>query len=826
MKYADVILPLPLESCFTYGLTEDMTAEAGCRVIVPFGKNKLHTGIVTRVHEDKPQGNFQIKNVVEVLDRKPTVTSLQLQFWQWMAQYYLCAEGDVMKAALPSGMKLESETQLLPEEDFEDWDKLTKREVLVLEALQQHRCRSVEQLRKVLKDFRLLSTLRSLMDKGALSVKEELRSTFHPKKKAHVRLATAYRTEEALNKLAQQLEKQPKRYDLLMKYLELSGMPAALTLQNPKLIKDVGRTELLQAAQVSAAVLTGMKGKGFLETYEIEVGRLKAVGKSVGEMLPLSAAQQTAYDNILAAFSQKHVCLLHGVTSSGKTEIYTRLIRRTLEQGKQVLYLLPEIALTTQIMDRLRRVFGDKMGVYHSKYPDTERVEIWKKQLSEKPFPLILGARSALLLPYQRLGLIIVDEEHETSYKQQEPAPRYNARDAAIMLATLAGGNVLLGTATPSLESYHNAQTGKYGYAILDKRFGNMQLPRIEVADVRDLQRRKLMRPPFSPRLEEEIEAALQAGEQVILFQNRRGYTPVMECRQCGWVPTCEFCDVSLTYHREQHRLVCHYCGASYAVPQSCPNCEGHDLRAFGFGTEKVEEEEEVQRRFPTARTARLDLDTARTRSAYEQILGNFSARRTDILIGTQMVSKGLDFDNVRVVGILDADTMLTWPDFRAFERAFQMMAQVAGRAGRRGRQGLVILQTRHKEYPVVGQVVGNDYLGMAAQCLQERKAFLYPPFCRLIYIYIKHRDERAAEEAAQAMVQKLRPLLEPREVLGPERPIVGRVQGMCIRKILIKVTPARSAAHVRQLLRQAIAEISASPHLKAVSVYCDADPL
>ncbi|MBP3774763.1 MAG: primosomal protein N' [Bacteroidaceae bacterium] len=822
MKYADVILPLPLEGHFTYGLTDDLTVSVGCRVIVPLGKNKLYTAIVSRIHEERPQGDYQIKNIIDCIDKKPVVTEIQLKFWQWIAQYYLCTEGDVMKASLPTGMKLESETQLLLNEDFDQWEKLTKKEIQVYEMQQQHQYRNVAQLQKAMKDFRLLGTLRSLMDKGALTVKEELKDAFQPKKEVHIRLCQPYRTESALNQLAGQLEKHPKRYALLMKYLEMSGMPAALTLKNPKLVQEVSRAQLLAEAQVSAAVLTGMKGKGYFETYDFEVGRLKYAGKAVSEQLPLSDAQQKAYDGILSAFNEKRVCLLQGVTSSGKTEIYIRLIRRELEAGRQVLYLLPEIALTTQITQRLKRIFGDKMGVYHSKYPDAERVEIWKKQLSEKPYQLILGVRSSLLLPYRNLGLVIVDEEHETSYKQQDPAPRYNARDAAVVLASLFQARTLLGTATPSLESYYNAQTGKYGYVVLDKRFGDMQLPQIEIVDVQDLQRRRLMRPPFSPRLEEEIEQALENSEQVILFQNRRGYTPVMECRQCGWIPSCQFCDVSLTYHHEQQRLVCHYCGTSYAVPRTCPNCQERDLRSYGFGTEKIEEE--VHRRFPEARTARLDLDTTRSRNAYERIIRDFAERKTDILIGTQMVSKGLDFDHVHVVGILDADTILTRPDFRAFERSFQMMSQVAGRAGRRNKRGYVILQTRHADYPVVGQVAQNDFKGMALQNMEERRKFLYPPFCRLIYIYVKHRDDRATEDAAQDMAQILRSRFGT-HVLGPDRPAVARIQMMYIRKIMLKVGPAENAMQVRRVLRQAAAAITASPKHKAVSIYFDADP-
>ena len=825
MNYVDVLLPLPLEGTFTYRVPDQMDSllQTGCRVIVPFGSSKLLTGVVVRLHSQAPSGNYQVKEITECLDKSPSVLPSQLKLWSWMSQYYLCTGGDVMKAALPSGMKLASETQLDVNEDFDNWDRLTKKEVDIYETLLREKQRTVAQLQKSYNGRDILSSLRHLMDKGALTVKEQLRQQYMPRRETHVRLAKPYLNEQALNNLSESLQKMPKRYKLLMKYLELSGVPASLTLHNPHLVQEVSRARLLEEAGISAAVLTGMKAKGYLETYDYEVGRLKTSGRTVSEQLPLSQAQQTAYDQIEASFASKPVCLLHGVTSSGKTEIYIRLIRKMIQSGKQVLYLLPEIALTTQITERLRRVFGDAMGVYHSKCPDAERVEIWRKQLSSKPFQLILGVRSSIFLPFQSLGLIIVDEEHESSYNQQDPAPRYNARDAAIMLATYFNARVLLGTATPSLESYHNAQVGKYGYARLDKRYGDILLPQIEVIDVKDLLHRKMMKLPFSPRLEEEIGRALEAGEQVILFQNRRGYTPVIECHTCGWVPTCQYCDVSLTYHRNINRLVCHYCGTSYDVPKSCPNCGGTELRTIGFGTEKIEEE--VRRHFPKARTSRLDLDSARTRNSYERILDDFSKQRTDILIGTQMVSKGLDFDNVRVVGILDADTMLTRPDFRAFEHAFQMMSQVAGRAGRRSKRGYVILQTRHPDYPVVAQVQANDYEALYRQQIAERKEFGYPPFCRLIYIYIRHRDDHMAQAVAQQVALLLRQHFGT-YLLGPDRPAIARVQMMYYRKLILKVAHSMQAAAVRSALRKTVQTVTSDTRYHGASIYFDVDPV
>ena len=823
--YIDVILPLPLEGSFSYHVPDDIEGMpcVGGRVVVPFGTAKFHTGIVTNIYNDKPQGEYTIKDIIEIVDRQPSVTPQQIKLWQWISQYYICPLGDVFKAAVPSGMKLESETRLQPVEGFDNWEKLTRKEMDILELIQDRALKTVSQVQKVAKEPRLAPVLRSLMKKNALEIREEMKKAFSPKTETHVRLAKAYRSEDALNTLAQQLEKQPKRYNLLMKYLDLSGMVSALKLHTEHLIQEVSKSTLLNASDISAAVLIGMRSKGYFETYDYEVGRIRATGISIVEQLPLSEAQQQAYDSIGQIFRDRKVCLLQGVTSSGKTEIYIRLIREQLNKGKQVLYLLPEIALTTQITQRLRRIFGDKLGVYHSRYPDNQRVEIWNKQLSKKPFEVILGARSALFLPYRDLGLVIVDEEHETSYKQQDPAPRYNARDTAIVLASQYHADVLLGTATPSIETYHNAVSGKYGHVILSQRYGNIQMPVIEVVDVKDLLRRKMMTLPFSPRLIEEMEKALSNKEQVILCQNRRGYSPVMECRKCGWVPKCQFCDVSLTYHQEFHRLVCHYCGSTYDVPRQCPCCEETDIRTFGFGTEKIEEE--VRRHFPSCRTARLDLDTTRQRDAYERILSDFAQHKTDVLIGTQMVSKGLDFDNVHVVGILDADTMLTRPDFRAFERSFQMMSQVAGRAGRKNSRGYVILQTRHTDYPVIQQIVQNDYSQMYHEQEEERHDFNYPPYSRLIYIYLKHREDRVAGEAARALATSLRTSLGD-YVLGPDRPLVGKVSMMHIRKITLKVPLTSSPGKVRQVLHAMVGRLLATPSYHSLNIYFDVDPV
>lgn len=833
--FVNVILPLPLDGTFTYHVPSEKEPllNIGSRVIVPFGKTKFYTGIVVNTSTSQPEEKIVIKDILEVLDKKPSVLPLQIKLWQWMSQYYMCSIGDVFKAALPSGMKLESEMQLTYNADFDSSLSLTKREAEIIANLQGETSLSVGQLQKRVQGGNILPQLHALMRKGAIELREEIKNTYRPKQEIRVRLPKKYLTKNAVNECLQMLQRTPKRLNLFQKYLELSGLYSALNLDNLALIQEVSRTALLTASGESAAVLQGLREKGVLETYACEVERLllspknsttKINRKSIGEILPLSPAQETAYQDILRSFQQKNICLLHGVTSSGKTEIYIRLIRKIIEEGGQVLYLLPEIALTTQITTRLQRVFDSQMVVYHSKFPSAERVEIWNHQLSDHPFSLVLGARSALFLPYQNLKLVIVDEEHETSYKQQEPAPRYNARDTALILASHFRANTLLGTATPSLEVYHKAQQGKYAYVSLTTRFGDIKLPQIEIADVQDLMHRKMMNPPFSPRLEEEIQQALDNHEQVILFQNRRGHSPLIECPQCGWIPSCQKCDVHLTYHKETNRLVCHYCGQVYALPTVCPACHNKHLKSFGFGTEKIEEE--VHKRFPQARTARLDLDTTRSRTAYENILQSFAEKRTDILIGTQMVSKGLDFDNVRVVGIMDADQLLSQPDFRAFERSFQMMAQVAGRAGRRNRRGLVILQTKHADYPIVQQVVNNDYLQMYQNQLEERQDFVYPPFCRMIVIYLRHREDRIVSDAAQYLGTLLQPYWGE-NCMGPDKPVISRIQLLYIRRFFIKVQASDgSFLAVRQRLWAAIQQLKQQPAYHTVGVYFDVDPL
>ena len=765
MRYADVILPLPLQGTFTYAVPDGMTVGVGARVVVPFGRSKVYVGLVDRVHEVKPEG-YEVKSIRQVMDASPIVTEQQLKLWHWISDYYLSPIGEVYKAALPGGLKAED--------------------------------------------------------------------GYKPKTETYIRLTPQYRNVTALHIALNVLARARKQLEVFTAYLELSGWDQVedtpLGSQPSHVTSEVTREELMNVSGASSVAVNELIKRQMLECYEVEVGRLNHGGTYRPELIQaMSPAQQEAYNGILMSMMKKNVTLLHGVTGSGKTEIYIHLIQRALERKEQVLYLLPEIALTVQMMQRLQRVFGDRLGIYHSKYSDAERVEIWQKQLSQNPYDIILGARSAVFLPFQRLGLVIIDEEHEASYKQQDPAPRYHARSAAIMLAQLAAhrspltAKILLGTATPSLESYHNAKTGKYGLVELKERYQGMEMPEIQVVDIADLQRRKMMAGPFSPLLLNKVREALANGEQAILFQNRRGFAPMIECRQCGWVPTCQHCDVSLTYHRQLNQLTCHYCGYTYKVPTECPCCGSTDLRTHGYGTEKIEEQ--VKEVFPEARIARMDLDTTRTRNAYERIITDFSAGRTNILIGTQMVTKGLDFDKVSVVGIINADAMLNYPDFRAYEHAFMMMAQVSGRAGRKNKRGLVILQTKQKEVSVIRQVVHNDYLGLYKDLIAERQAFRYPPYYRLIYVYLKHQHEQVVHTASIEMGSRLRQWFGGR-VLGPDKPSVALVKSQNIRKLVLKLETGLDMKKVREYLLREQNLLLADKRYASLQVYYDVDPL
>ena len=826
MLTISVILPLALPTTYSYLLPPELEERVGVgsRVVVQFGAKRYYTAIVAEVREAEPAEIEQrkLKPVADVADAQPIVLPHQLKLWQWMADYYMCTIGEVMKAALPSGLKLESETLLVRNADF-DADSLSASEREVYHALDSERGYTLQALEKELHRGRLMRQVRELMELGAIKVREALAQGFKPRTATFVRLPEEHATEQAVHSLLDLLKRAPAQEALFLRYLDLSQAHAALTLQNAAILKPVSRKALCTQPNDGAA-LSALRKRGMLETYEVETTRLQQPQRAEGDPVltkPLSADQQRAAKEIDQAFAQKQVCLLHGVTSSGKTEVYIDLIRRTLERGQQVLFLVPEIALTTQLTTRLGRVFGPQMGVYHSKFPDAERVELWKRQLSDEPFPLILGVRSAVFLPFKKLGLVIVDEEHETSYKQQDPAPRYQGRDAAIMLARRLGAKVLLGTATPAVETYHNALTGKYGLVCMKQRYGGVQLPEIVVEDVKELRRKRLMTSLFSPRLIEEVRRALAQGGQAILFQNRRGFSPVLQCRTCGWTPRCTKCDVSLTLHQRLGKLVCHYCGAQYNVPKQCPACGGTELRDMGYGTEKVEAE--AMRLFPEARIERMDLDTTRSRSAYERIIERVASGESNLLIGTQMVTKGLDFGRVRVVGILNADQMLSVPDFRATERAFQMLSQVAGRAGRRGDRGIVVLQTHQADSPVISQVVRGDYEALYRDQIAERSTYHYPPAYRLITVYLKHRNDDVVDHAAQHYAALLRPFFHE-DLLGPDRPVVSRVQLQYIRKLMVKIPPSLSPMSVRRSLLSARDVLHGYKVYKGVTVYFDVE--
>ncbi|KAA6343837.1 Primosomal protein N' [termite gut metagenome] len=817
-KYVDVILPLPIPKNFTYYFSgeQEEGIQIGCRVVVPFGRNKFYTAIVCGVHE-YVSTEYEIKEISAILDTSPILLPAQFEFWQWLADYYLCTQGDIYKAAIPSGLKLESETVIVYNPDFETEEQLSANEQEVFHSLRKETEQPVTKLQKESGIKNILTVVKSLLEKEAIYVKEELRRTYKPKTEIRVQLTEEAGNEKRLRSIFDELSHAPKQLALLMKYIELSGY-----MRSDRL-KEVSKKELLQQTSTSPGIFNELTDKHVFETYCREVGRLNKQTHPIVSLNPLNEFQQKAFNEIHTVFAGKQVCLLHGVTSAGKTEIYIHFIEETIRQGKQALYLLPEIALTTQITERLRRVFGSRLGVYHSKFSEVERTEIWQKQLTDHSYEVILGVRSSIFLPFKNLGLIIVDEEHENSYKQLDPAPRYHARNAAIVLAAGHGAKTLLGTATPAIETYHNATTGKYGLVELKERYKEIQLPEIIPVDIKELARKKRMNGQFSPLLLEHICEALQKKEQIILFQNRRGFAPMVECKVCGWVPRCRNCDVSLTYHKGINQLTCHYCGYTCPPPRSCPACEGTELINRGVGTERVEDD--IKRIFPDASVARMDSDTTRTRKAYEKIIMDFEQGRTDILVGTQMLSKGLDFDRVSVVGILNADTMLNYPDFRSYERAFQLMAQVAGRAGRKNKRGKVILQTKSMDHPIIAQVIANDYLQMVTGQLAERQMFHYPPYCRLVYVYLKNRNENLLDSMAKVMAERLRAAFGDR-ILGPDIPPVARIQTLYIRKIVIKIEYHASMSRARELFIRIQREMLEEERYKSLIVYYDVDPV
>lgn len=818
--YADVILPLPINKYFTYRIPEELKEKLapGSRVIVPFGRKKYYTAIVVFVHQLKPS-TYETKEITALLDAVPILRRPQLKLWEWIAAYYLCSVGEVYKAALPSGLKLESETVVTPNPDYEEEseERLCEREKVILSILQEQDKRSIIEIEKETGLKNILPTVRLLIEKEALFISEQLKSAYRPKTESYVRLTLQPGQQEELRNLFEQLKPAKKQLHLLMAYLDMSRF-----LQQK--VQEVSKKTLLTKAGVSSATLSALIEKGLMEVYQKEISRIGSDEvMSTGNIYPLNEIQQKAFEEIVDSFLQKDVTLLHGITSSGKTEIYIHLIDKVIRQGRQVLYLVPEIALTTQLTERLQRVFGSKLAIYHSKFSDNERVEIWNNLLKNKNIEIILGVRSSVFLPFRDLGLVIVDEEHETTYKQQDPAPRYHARSVAIILASMHGAKTLLGTATPALETYFNACQGKYGLVELNQRFENISLPQIIAVDIKELRRKKLMKGNYSPLLIQHIQEAIGGGEQAILFQNRRGYSPIIECKLCGWIPKCEHCDVSLTYHKRQKQLTCHYCGASYPVPLQCPACGNLSIEAVGLGTERVEDD--IAAYFPEVGISRMDLDTTRTRKAHEQLIGDFQRKKTHILIGTQMISKGLDFDNVSVVGILNGDMMMNYPDFRSHERAFQMMTQVAGRAGRKRKQGTVILQTSQPDHPLIRQIIGNNYQSFYAQQLDERQLFKYPPFQRLIYIYLKHRDEQTLDMLAGNFAYYLRQTFGER-ILGPDNPPVARIQSLFIRKIVLKMEINASMPRVKELLQESYDNMLTDERFKSLILYYDVDPM
>ncbi|MDR2854078.1 MAG: primosomal protein N' [Prevotellaceae bacterium] len=820
MLYINVILPLPLANTFTYSVPEPLAEKVkiAMRVVVPFGKKKLYTGIVQLIHSQPPATVYEIKEIAGIVDDKPLLRHPQLPFWEWISNYYQAFIGDVYQAAVPAGLKLQSESNVRINPDFEAEKVLSDKEESILNALSDGNTASIAELEKRTGIKNIVSTINKLLEINAIEVNENLVEKFREKQETFVRLNEKMRIETNLQKAFDDLNRAKKQLDLLMVFIEMSHC------LHPHNQLEVSKKDLLKKADASPAMLANLVEKQILETYEKTIGRLDFSDFKTEPISPLADFQQQAFNQINAQFAEKQVVLMHGVTSSGKTEIYIHLIKNCIDQGKQALLLVPEIALTTQLTTRLKRIFGNRLGVYHSKFSDSERVEVWNHLLNDTAYDVIIGVRSSIFLPFRKLGIVIVDEEHELSYKQFDPAPRYHARNAAIVLAQMHGAKTLLGTATPAIESYFNATNGKYGLVTINQRYEAMQLPAMDIVDTKESYRKKEMQGHFSLFLLEKIGKALQNKEQIILFQNRRGYAPYLECKACAYVPRCRNCDVSLTVHKFTNALTCHYCGYTEPVPPVCPACNTPgSLSSKGFGTEKIEDE--IKEIFPTARVARMDLDTTRSKNSYDKILSDFAAHKVDILVGTQMISKGLDFEHVSLVGILNADNLLNFPDFRASERAFQMLVQVSGRAGRKHKRGTVVLQTSQPENPTIAQVTASDYAAMYAAQIAERKLFKYPPFYRLIKISVRHRDAKVNNRAANALTQDLRQVLGAR-VLGPNDPLVPRIQNMYIKHILVKIESEASAEKAKAIVNELVSKQLQNENFKSVWINMDIDPM
>lgn len=815
MFFVDVILPIPVENTFTYTVNEAEYAfiKPGMRLAVPFGKSKIYTALAVGVHTTKPT-IYETKDIEYVLDENPVVHLGQFNFWKWIASYYMCTLGDVMRAALPNAFLLESETLIKRKKEV-DLDKISVEDddmQLLIDALHSSSSLRIQEVMNILGKKKVLPVIQKLIDKGVVEIEEEIYEAYRPKLVDYIKLSAAHEGEAEMQLLLSDLDTAPKQRETLLTFFSLKA----------KSKKPIKRLELQKAADATSAQIKALVKKNIFETYTLQRDRIHYEGGPVETNKTLNSAQTEALKQIKESFEEHEVSLLHGVTSSGKTEIYASLIEEMLDQGKQVLYLLPEIALTTQLVARLQHYFGERLSVYHSKYSIHERVEVWNNVLEKRPkAQLILGARSAVLLPFSDLGLIVVDEEHEPSYKQFDPAPRYQARDAAVVLAHQQGAKVLMGSATPSLETYYNAEHGKYGLVTLDKRFGNVLMPENIIVDIKEKKIKKQMTGHFSDSLFGAINEALTEGEQVILFQNRRGYSPILECNTCGHSPQCPNCDVSLTYHKNRSQLRCHYCGYHIAMLQKCMACGSEDLTTKGFGTEQIETE--LRPLFPEAIIARMDSDTTRGKYGFEKIINAFELGETDILVGTQMLTKGLDFRNVSVVGILNADSLLNIPDFRAHERSFQLIQQVSGRAGRTKKRGKVFIQTHNPYHKILQQVSVNDYQGMYKEQLEERHLYKYPPFCRLIKITLKHRDFQRIGDAAAWMGQGLKNVFGE-QVLGPEPPPISRIRNEYYRNILIKIPRKQKLEKTKKAIAKVRSSFLSISQFRSVKMVINVD--
>lgn len=818
--FAEVILPIPLNSSFTYSIPAEMLGEicVGSRVLVQFGRRKFYTGIVENIHDQQPSG-YEVKEISALLDPAPVVRYPQLKLWEWIASYYLCSKGDVFKAAIPTGLKPESETNvsLNPEYDLSDIaDKISDKEAEIIQLLDSEKHLHISDIQNHTKIKNVTRLIQHLMNLGIVEISEKVSERYRPKVERMVRLTIPHRDQEALHQFFDLTTRSRKQEQALIAYLDLSKW---MGKDEPL---EVERQALLNKAGISPGILKAMQDKGIFEVYKKSINRFSDPSSSNSEISPLSPSQQRAYKEILNSFSEKQTVLLHGVTGSGKTEIYSHLIKNVLDSGNQVLYLVPEISLTTQLTDRLRKVFGDRMLVYHSKFSDNERVDVWKRLLNSVEPMLILGVRSSVFLPFARLGLIIVDEEHESSYKQYDPAPRYNARDTAIVLASMHGAKTLLGSATPAVETYYKAQTGKYGLVSLSERFEGASLPDVEIVDMKDQRKRKVATGIISQPLKLATDEALGNKEQALMFLNRRGFAPFVVCKTCGWTPKCVNCDVSLVYHKYTNELRCHYCGYSIPLPTICPACEENTIDVFGYGTERIAEE--VHEAFDGFRVARMDLDSTRNKDAYQEIIEDFSNHATDILVGTQMVSKGLDFEKVTVAAVLNADSLLNFPDFRSNERAFNMLEQVAGRAGRRRKKGKVFIQTTDPENPILDFVKRHDYSAYYEREIESRRKLLYPPFSRIVNIYIKNKDPHDVDAAAMLMAQALRNTFGAR-VLGPQKPFISRIATYYLQSIMLKIEASASMSKVKHILRTLYESLARDPRIKSSVIYYDVDP-